>query len=366
MSKLAVIFPGMGYTADRALLYYAGKAAESCGYKRVSLSFSEIGWSKEDLSDHKKIMEMLNKCIKLVERDLSGYDLEGEKDILFISKSVGTLVAAAFAKKKGIKVKHIFFTPLKAIDRFIPEKSGIVFYGGHDPISGAASIKEVCGRLHLEAHLIKGGNHSLETGDIETDLDNLKKVILKVEDFLSDKNIYDYKVLARDGAIVPISDYRGKVLLIVNTATGCGFTPQYEKLESIYRSYRKDGFEILDFPCNQFGRQAPGNSNTIHSFCTARYDISFTQFRKCDVNGKNELELYSFLKKEQGFHGFEENQDADFLKKKLSVEAPDYEQTSDIKWNFTKFLVDREGKVVARFEPTDDLNGMERKIKGLL
>ena len=366
MSKLAVVFPGMGYTTERALLYYAGKVAEKCGYKRVSLNFSEIGWSKEDLSDHKKIMEMLSKCVKLVERDLSAYDLSQFDDILFISKSVGTVVAAAFAKRKRIKVKHIFFTPLKAIDKFIEENSGIVFYGNRDPISGVASIKDVCDRLHLEGHLIKGGNHSLETDDIETDLDNLKQIILKVEDYLADNNIYDFKVLARDGAIVPISDYRGKVLLIVNTATGCGFTPQYEKLESIYRSFRKDGFEILDFPCNQFDRQAPGNSNTIHSFCAARYDISFTQFRKCDVNGKNELELYSFLKREQGFHGFEDNQDADFLKKKLEVQAPDYEHTSDIKWNFTKFLVDREGNVVARFEPTDDLDKMERRIKELL
>ncbi len=366
MNKFAVIFPGMGYTSDRPLLYYAGKTAEACGYVRISLSFSDINWSKEDLSDHKKIMELLSKCIKQVEHHLSGYDLENAEDILFISKSIGTVVAAAYAKRKKLKVRHIFFTPLKAIDKFIENGSGIVFHGDRDPISRASAIRDMCEELSLPCHFIKGANHSLESGDLPKDLDNLKSIMLKVSDYLSDKSIYDFKVLARDGAIAPMSDYRGKVLLIVNTATGCGFTPQYERLESIYRTYHKDGFEVLDFPCNQFDRQAPGNSNSIHKFCASRYDISFTQFRKCDVNGKNELELYTFLKRSQGFHGFEDNQDSTFLKKKLELQAPDYEHTPDIKWNFTKFLVDREGKVVARFEPTDDMNKMERAIKDLL
>ncbi|MBE6015650.1 MAG: glutathione peroxidase [Lachnospiraceae bacterium] len=224
----------------------------------------------------------------------------------------------------------------------------------------------MCRELNLSSFFVKDANHSLETGNIQQDLDNLRQITLQIEDYLTDTSIYNFKVIARDGSLTSMSDYRGKVLLIINTATGCGYTPQYERLERIYRTYHKEGFEILDFPCNQFDKQAPGNTNSIHKFCTARYDISFTQFRKCDVNGKNELELYSFLKHAQGFHGFEDNQDSEYLRKKLENQQPGYEHSSDIKWNFTKFLVDREGNVVARFEPTDNMDKMEQTIIDLL
>ncbi len=155
--------------------------------------------------------------------------------------------------------------------------------------------------------------------------------------------IYDYKVKDRNGNTVDLADYKGKVLLIVNTATGCGFTPQYEGLETLYKKYKDQGLEILDFPCNQFGHQAPGTSDEIHQFCTLKYDISFQQFAKIEVNGENEEPLYTYLKSQKkGTLG------------------------SKIKWNFTKFLVDQEGNVVGRFAPTDTPEKIDDKIKELL
>lgn len=142
-------------------------------------------------------------------------------------------------------------------------------------------------------------------------------------------SIYDFKVKAMDGSEVSLADYKGKVLLIVNTATGCGFTPQYDGLQDLYDKYKDQGFEILDFPCNQFLEQAPGTEEEIHSFCTGRYGITFPQFAKIEVNGKNEDPLYTFLKKEKG--GI---------------------CSSNIKWNFTKFLISKDGTVKARFAPT--------------
>lgn len=142
-------------------------------------------------------------------------------------------------------------------------------------------------------------------------------------------SIYDFKVKAMDGSEVSLADYKGKVLLIVNTATGCGFTPQYDGLQDLYDKYKDQGFEILDFPCNQFLEQAPGTEEEIHSFCTGRYGITFPQFAKIEVNGKNEDPLYTFLKKEKGGVC-----------------------SSKIKWNFTKFLVAKDGTVKARFAPT--------------
>ncbi len=142
-------------------------------------------------------------------------------------------------------------------------------------------------------------------------------------------SIYDFKVLDYKENVVSLSDYKGKVLLIVNTATGCGFTPQYEGLESLYKELNEKGFEILDFPCNQFAGQAPGTDEEIHEFCTFKYKTSFKQFKKIKVNGKEEDPLYTFLKDAQGGS-----------------------MGKRIKWNFTKFLVSREGEVVARFAPT--------------
>ncbi len=178
--------------------------------------------------------------------------------------------------------------------------------------------------------------------------------------------IYDYTVTTGTGEELKLADYKGKVILVVNTATGCGFTPQYEPIEQFYKDYHEKGLEILDIPCNQFGAQAPGSDEEIHEFCTLHYNTTFPQMKKADVNGENELPLYTYLKSQQGFAGFGEGQQAEFMKDFLKKMDPDYENNSSIKWNFTKFVVDREGKVVARFEPTADMAMVEECIKALL
>ncbi|MCM1037858.1 MAG: glutathione peroxidase [Roseburia sp.] len=156
-------------------------------------------------------------------------------------------------------------------------------------------------------------------------------------------SIYDYHVKAQDGSEVSLADYRDKVLLIVNTATGCGFTPQYDGLQDLYDKYHAQGLEILDFPCNQFGHQAPGSDEEITSFCQSRYGVTFPQFKKIEVNGAGEEPLYTFLKSQKkGVMG------------------------NNIKWNFTKFLVDRSGNVLERFAPTVTPEKIEEQIKGLL
>ncbi|MBR0484787.1 MAG: glutathione peroxidase [Oscillospiraceae bacterium] len=156
-------------------------------------------------------------------------------------------------------------------------------------------------------------------------------------------SIYDFTMKDVDGNMIPLSDYKGKVLLIVNTATGCGFTPQYEGLQDLYEKYQEQGLEILDFPCNQFGGQAPGSDEEIVDFCQSRYGVTFKQFSKIEVNGENESPLYTFLKEQQG--GM---------------------LGSKIKWNFTKFLVDRQGVVRERYAPVDKPEKLESKIKELL
>ena len=156
-------------------------------------------------------------------------------------------------------------------------------------------------------------------------------------------NIYDFKVKKNDGEEVSLKDFEGKVLLIVNTATGCGFTPQYKGLQELYDKYNKKGFEILDFPCNQFGHQAPGSDDEIHEFCTMNYATTFPRFAKIEVNGTNEAPLYKYLKEQKkGVFG------------------------KNIKWNFTKFLVDRNGGVVERFAPTTTPEAIEKDLLKLL
>ena len=155
--------------------------------------------------------------------------------------------------------------------------------------------------------------------------------------------IYEFKMKDANGETVDFNDYKGKVLLIVNTATGCGFTPQYEGLEMLYKKYKDKGFEILDFPCNQFANQAPGTDAEIVSFCQLKYNVSFKQFSKIEVNGENESPLYTYLKSEKkGFLG------------------------NNIKWNFTKFLVNKEGQVVERYAPTTTPEAIEDRIIELL
>lgn len=177
-------------------------------------------------------------------------------------------------------------------------------------------------------------------------------------------SIYDYSVKAVSGEDIPLSDYKGKVVIIVNTATGCGFTPHYEPLEAMYEKYHDKGLEIIDIPCNQFKGQAPGTDAEIHEFCTLKYNTQFPQMKKSDVNGDNALPVYAFLKKEQPYtaKGFKAKAFNTMISK-LSDTAKDKD---DIKWNFTKFVIDREGNVVARFEPVDDMGDLEKKVAELL
>ena len=180
---------------------------------------------------------------------------------------------------------------------------------------------------------------------------------------LSAQSIYDFKVKDDVGQEVSLSDYKGKVLLIVNTATRCGFTPQYKELEALYEKYRSEGLEILDFPCNQFGQQAPGTIQEIHQFCSANFDIQFPQFDKIEVNGANEHPLYTWLKAQKGFSGFDVNdQRGKMMDGMLRKQDADYDKKSDIKWNFTKFLVSRDGRVLKRYEPTDKMTDIEADI----
>ena len=177
---------------------------------------------------------------------------------------------------------------------------------------------------------------------------------------------YDYTVTTRKGEALSLSDFRGKVVMVVNTATGCGFTPQYAPIEQMYRDYHDKGLEVLDIPCNQFGGQAPGTDDEIHEFCTLNYKTTFPQMKKSDVNGENQLPLYAFLKSQKGFEGFGEHPYKALLEKMFSEADPDWASKPDIKWNFTKFIVDREGNVVARFEPTSDMAEVEACVKALL
>ncbi len=179
-------------------------------------------------------------------------------------------------------------------------------------------------------------------------------------------SFYDYSVPAPNGEMFSMENFRSKVVLVVNTATGCGFTPQYKDIEAMYEKYHDAGFEVLDIPCNQFAGQTPGTDEEIHEFCTLKYKTRFPQMKKSDINGENELPLYAFLKSRQGFKGFGKAPKAmamDIMLKKIDK---DYKNNPDIKWNFTKFLVDRSGEVVARFEPTDDMKKVAEAVAGCI
>ena len=179
-------------------------------------------------------------------------------------------------------------------------------------------------------------------------------------------SIYDYKLTAGDGSEVALSDFQGKVLLIVNTATGCGFTPHYEPLEKMYEDLHDKGLEIIDVPCNQFAGQTPGTDEEIHQFCTLKYNTRFPQMKKSDVNGDNELPLYTYLKSQKGFEGFGKGVKAMAMSAMLKKLDKNYASNPDIKWNFTKFAVDRSGNVVARFEPTAKMDDVDACIASLL
>lgn len=193
----------------------------------------------------------------------------------------------------------------------------------------------------------------------------LTRITLNI--ILEMKTVYDFAVKDRKGGEVSLREYANEVILIVNTATKCGFTPQYEELEVIYEKYHAKGFTILDFPCNQFGQQAPGTDESIHEFCKLTYGTEFPRFKKIKVNGDDAEPLYKYLKEQKGFAGWDPNHKlTPILEEMLSKEDPDYKDKADIKWNFTKFLVNKLGLVVARFEPTESLENVSKKIEELL
>ena len=179
-------------------------------------------------------------------------------------------------------------------------------------------------------------------------------------------SIYDYSVPARNGEQVSLADFKGKVIIVVNTATGCGFTPHYKPLEEMYEKYHDRGLEIIDVPCNQFAGQTPGTDDEIHEFCTLKYNTQFPQMKKSDVNGENALDLFKYLKSQKGFEGFGKGAKALAMSAMLKTIDRDYKNNPDIKWNFTKFVVDREGNVVARFEPTQDMEDLEKLVAELI
>ena len=180
------------------------------------------------------------------------------------------------------------------------------------------------------------------------------------------KTVYDFTVKNRTGEPVSLSEYKGKVLLIVNTATGCGFTPHYDPLEAMYKDLRGKGFEILDFPCNQFANQAPGTDDEIHEFCTLKFGTEFPQFMKIDVNGETADPLFAFLASEKPFAGFGKGLKNAALNKFADMNNKAFGDKAYIKWNFTKFLVDREGNVLARFEPTVDMDEVRAAVAARL
>lgn len=179
-------------------------------------------------------------------------------------------------------------------------------------------------------------------------------------------NIYDFSVSKPDGEQVDLSEYKGKVILVVNTATGCGFTPQYEELEKMYADHRDAGFEILDFPCNQFANQAPGTDEEIHEFCTLKFGTEFPQFKKIEVNGDGADPLFAAIGAALPFEGWGKGPKAFAMKAVGKSVDKEFGDKAYVKWNFTKFLFDREGNPVARFEPTMSMDDVEAAVAKLL
>ena len=179
-------------------------------------------------------------------------------------------------------------------------------------------------------------------------------------------SFYDYSVTTPKGEEISMKDYAGKVVMVVNTATGCGFTPHYKDIEDMYEKYHDQGFEVIDVPCNQFKGQAPGTDEEIHEFCQLHYNTKFPQMKKSDVNGENAIPLFKYLKSQKGFEGFGKNPAGLLMSGLLKTIDKDYKNNSEIKWNFTKFIVDREGNVVARFEPTADMKKVDEFVASLI
>jgi len=180
-------------------------------------------------------------------------------------------------------------------------------------------------------------------------------------------SIYDFKVKANNGEEVPLEIYRGKVLLIVNTASKCGFTPQYAGLEALYKEYNGRGFEVLAFPSNQFAQQEPGDNEEIKQFCSLNYEVTFPLFEKGDVRGETAQPLFKYLTGQSSFKGFDpEHPITAKLNEVLQANFPEFLEGDSIKWNFTKFLIDRKGNVVRRLEPTSEPAAMKETIEQYL
>jgi len=180
-------------------------------------------------------------------------------------------------------------------------------------------------------------------------------------------NIYDFTIRDQDDQNVSLARYQGQVLLIVNTATHCGFTPTYQDLEALYKKYHEQGFEVLDFPCNQFGGQAPEEIKEISSFCSLTYGTTFPRFAKIEVNGENAIPLYKYLESQKGFAGFDPSHKLTPVLEKINKKAdPDWAKKPTIKWNFTKFLIGKDGRVIARFEPTTAVSVLADAIEAAL
>ena len=178
--------------------------------------------------------------------------------------------------------------------------------------------------------------------------------------------IYQFSAESNSGDPVNFADYKGKVLLVVNTASKCGFTPQYEGLEALYQKYKFEGLVVIGFPCDQFGHQEPGSDGEIVEFCRENYGVTFPLMAKSDVNGENANEVFKWLYSEKPFAGWGESETGKFMDGMLSRNDPDYASNPDIKWNLTKFLIDRNGKVVARFEPVVTPEEIDDQIVALL
>ena len=183
---------------------------------------------------------------------------------------------------------------------------------------------------------------------------------------MPDLAFYDFTAETNEGGEISFAQYKGKVLLIVNTASKCGFTPQYDGLEALYKKYGPEGLVVVGFPCDQFGHQEPGSDEEIEAFCRLNYGVTFPLMAKSDVNGENANEVFKWLYSEKPFAGFGDSETGQFMDEMLSRNDPDYASNPDIKWNFTKFLIDRKGRVVARFEPVVTPEQLESEIEALL
>ena len=177
---------------------------------------------------------------------------------------------------------------------------------------------------------------------------------------------YDLSVEQANGEQLSMKEFEGKVVMVVNTATGCGFTPHYKDIEEIYETYHDQGFEVVDVPCNQFAGQTPGTDDEIHEFCQLNYNTQFPQMKKADVNGETAIELFKYLKSQKGFEGFGKGPKALAMGAMLKTIDKDYKNNPEIKWNFTKFIIDRQGNVVARFEPTTDMKEVAKCVASLM